>query len=156
MSLKGQLLLITLALCDAIKIGHLVCDAIKMGHLATCSPMERESEAARLTHRQLSEAPVSQVRASQGARVHVSQLWQLPSTAVKGRFRRFLSQAACQAEELRAQSSFRSFKRTAPRRSVRCNKTPGGAGTHTGHTRGARAHTGTRITQTNLTTILRY
>ena len=32
-------------------------------------------------------------------------------------------------------------------------KTPGGAGTHTGHTRDTRAHTGTRITQTNLTTI---
>ena len=30
-------------------------------------------------------------------------------------------------------------------------KTPGGAGTHTGHTRDTRAHTGTRITQTNLT-----
>ena len=26
-------------------------------------------------------------------------------------------------------------------------KTPGGAGTHTGHTRDTRAHTGTRITQ---------
>jgi hypothetical protein len=33
-------------------------------------------------------------------------------------------------------------------------KDTGGAGTHTGHTRGKRAHTGTRITQTNLTTIL--
>ena len=32
-------------------------------------------------------------------------------------------------------------------------KTPGGAGTHTGHTRDTRAHTGTRITQMNLTTI---
>ena len=34
-------------------------------------------------------------------------------------------------------------------------KTPGGAGTHTdtGHARDTRAHTGTRITQTNLTTI---
>jgi hypothetical protein len=32
-------------------------------------------------------------------------------------------------------------------------KTPGGAETHTGHTRDTRAHTGTRITQTNLTTI---
>ena len=32
-------------------------------------------------------------------------------------------------------------------------KTPGGAGTHTGHTRDTRVHTGTRITQTNLTTI---
>ena len=32
-------------------------------------------------------------------------------------------------------------------------KTPGGAGTHTGHTRDTRAHAGTRITRTNLTTI---
>ena len=30
-------------------------------------------------------------------------------------------------------------------------KTPGGAGTHTGHARDTRAHTGTRNTQTNLT-----
>jgi hypothetical protein len=32
-------------------------------------------------------------------------------------------------------------------------KIPWGAGTHTGHTGATRAHTGTRITQTNLTTI---
>ena len=32
-------------------------------------------------------------------------------------------------------------------------KTPGGAGTHTGHTGHTRAHAGTRITRTNLTTI---
>ena len=32
-------------------------------------------------------------------------------------------------------------------------KTPGGAGTHTGHTRDTQAHKGTRITPTNLTTI---
>ena len=32
-------------------------------------------------------------------------------------------------------------------------KTPGGAGTHGTHTRDTRAHTGTRITQTNLKTI---
>jgi hypothetical protein len=30
---------------------------------------------------------------------------------------------------------------------------PGGAGTHAGHTRDTRAHNGTRITQTNLKTI---
>ena len=30
-------------------------------------------------------------------------------------------------------------------------KTPGGAGTHTGHVRDTRAHKGTRITPTNLT-----
>ena len=48
---------------------------------------------------------------------------------------------------------FRSYTHTG-------RKTPGGAGTHTyksqprtGHTRETRAHTGTRTTQTNLTTI---
>ena len=33
-------------------------------------------------------------------------------------------------------------------------KETGGAGTHTGHTRDTRAHKGTRITQTNLTTFI--
>ena len=32
-------------------------------------------------------------------------------------------------------------------------KTPGGAGTHTGRTQDTRAHKGTRVTPTNLTTI---
>ena len=34
------------------------------------------------------------------------------------------------------------------------SKETGGAGTHTGHTRDTRAHKGTRITQTNLTTFI--
>ena len=48
----------------------------------------------------------------------------------------------------------RRKKATKPESGVPVGKkTPGGAGTHTGHTRDTRAHTGTRITQTNLTTI---
>ena len=52
-------------------------------------------------------------------------------------------------------NSLRRQSAKVPRRRVEhpAKKTPGGAGTHTGQARDTRAHTGTRITQTNLTTI---
>ena len=50
---------------------------------------------------------------------------------------------------LHTEAKFNTSRR--PLDPLTSKKTPGGAGTQTGHTRDTRAHTGTRITQTNLT-----
>ena len=72
--------------------------------------------------------------------------WTMPSTAETEEM-----VPACEREK--RMETLQNGRRRDEYRYCTGKKTPGGAGTHTGHARDTRAHTGTRNTQTNLTTI---